>query len=244
MLLREEVFQDRRDAGRVLARAIQTSGVWCDGEDGIVLGLPRGGVPVAYEVALALDLPLDIFVVRKLGVPGFGELAMGAVASDGTVALNAAIIHEFRIPQEAIDAAAEQEKRELERRECAYRDGRLPERIQGRVAILVDDGLATGASMMAAVRAVRPRARKVMVAVPVAANSTCNELRNEVDQIICARVPWEFHSVGSFYRNFEQTSDAEVCALLEKAMIAPRVDGKPAAAFYRSQITSLRRLVP
>jgi predicted phosphoribosyltransferase len=244
MLLREEVFQDRRDAGRVLAHAIQTSGVWRDGEDGIVLGLPRGGVPVAYEVALALDLPLDIFVVRKLGVPGFGELAMGAVASDGTVALNAAIIHELLIPQEAIDAAAEQEKRELERRERAYRDGRLPEPIEGRLAILVDDGLATGASMMAAVRAVRPRARKVMVAVPVAANSACNQLRSEVDQIICARVPRPFHSVGSFYRNFEQTSDTEVCSLLEKAMIAPRVDGNPAPALYRSEITSLRRLVP
>jgi predicted phosphoribosyltransferase len=243
MLLREEVFQDRRDAGRVLAHAIQTSAVWRDGEDGIVLGLPRGGVPVAYEVALALHLPLDIFVVRKLGVPGFGELAMGAVASDGTIALNAAIIHEFLIPQEVIDAAAEEEKRELERRERAYRNGRPPEPIEGRLAILVDDGLATGASMMAAVRAVRPRARKVMVAVPVAAKSACNELRNEVDQVICAGVPRVFHSVGGFYRDFEQTSDAEVRALLEEAMTAPRAAGKAAAAFYRSPVTSLRRLV-
>jgi putative phosphoribosyl transferase len=243
MLLREGVFQDRRDAGRVLAQAIQTSAAWRGGEDGIVLALPRGGVPVAYEVALALDLPLDIFVVRKLSVPGFRELAMGAVASDGTIALNQAIIHEFLIPQEVIDAAAEQEKRELERRERAYRNGRLPEPIEDRLAILVDDGLATGASMMAAVRAVMPRARKVMVAVPVAANSACNELRNEVDQVICARVPRVFHSVGSFYRDFEQTSDAEVRALLEEAVTAPRVEGKAAAAFYPAQITSVRRLV-
>jgi putative phosphoribosyl transferase len=217
MFLRTELFQDRRDAGQVLGHAILASGVWRSGQDGIVLGLPRGGVPVAYEVALALHLPLDIVVVRKLGVPGLAELAMGAVAADGVVALNAAIIHEFRIPEEVIDAAAEQERQEIERREHAYRNGRLPEQIEGRLVILVDDGLATGASMLAAVRAVRPRAREVMVAVPVAAHSTCNDFRHEVDHVICARVPWPFNSVGSFYRNFEQTTDAEVCSLLLKA---------------------------
>jgi putative phosphoribosyl transferase len=217
MFLRTEVFQDRRDAGRALGRAILASGVWRSGQDGIVLGLPRGGVPVAYEVALALHLPLDIVVVRKLGVPGLPELAMGAVAAGGIVALNAAIIHEFRIPGEVVDAAAEQERHEVERRELAYRNGRSPERTEGRLAILVDDGLATGASMLAAVRAVRPRAREVMVAVPVAAPSTCNDFRHEVDHVICAKVPWPFHSVGSFYRNFEQTTDAEVCSLLSKA---------------------------
>jgi putative phosphoribosyl transferase len=200
-----------------LGNAILASGIWRSGQDGIVLGLPRGGVPVAYEVALALHLPLDIVVVRKLGVPGLAELAMGAVAADGIVALNAAIIHEFRIPEEVIDAAAEQERQEVERRERAYRNGRSPEQTEGRLAILVDDGLATGASMLAAVRAVRPRAREVMVAVPVAAQSICNDFRHEVDHVICARVPWPFYSVGSFYRNFEQTTDAEVCSLLSKA---------------------------
>jgi putative phosphoribosyl transferase len=217
MLLGLAAFQDRRDAGRELARTILASAAGRDCQDGIVLGLPRGGVPVAYEVALALGLPLDIFVVRKLGVPGFGELAMGAVASDGTVATNEAIIHEFRISQEVIDATAERERRELERRERTYRNGRPPAQIKGRLVILVDDGLATGASMRAAVRAVRPRARKVVVAVPVAASSTCQELRREADEVICASVSRHFYSVGSFYRNFEQTTDAEVCALLEKA---------------------------
>ena len=217
MFLRAEVFQDRRDAGRVLGRAILASGIWRGGQDGIVLGLPRGGVPVAYEVALALHLPLDIVVVRKLGVPGFAELAMGAVAADGIVALNAAIIHEFRIPEEVVDAAATEERQEVERRERAYRNGRLPEPTEGRLAILVDDGLATGASMLAAVRAMRPRAREVMVAVPVAAQSTCDDLRHEVEHVICARAAWPFYSVGSFYRNFEQTTDDEVCSLLSKA---------------------------
>jgi predicted phosphoribosyltransferase len=217
MFLRAELFQDRREAGRVLGHTILASGVWRGGQDGIVLGLPRGGVPVAYEVALALHLPLDIVVVRKLGVPGSAELAMGAVAADGIVALNAAIIHEFRIPQELVDAAAKQESQEVERRERAYRNGRLPEPTEGRLAILVDDGLATGASMLAAVRAMRPRVREVMVAVPVAAQSTCYDLRHEADHVICARTPWPFYSVGSFYRNFEQTTDAEVSSLLSKA---------------------------
>ena len=199
-----------------MGQAILASGAWRDGQDGVVLGLPRGGVPVAYEVAEALHLPLDIVVVRKLGVPGFSELAMGAVAADGIVALNADIIHEFRIPEEVVDAVAKEEGQEVERRERAYRNGRLPEPTEGRLAILVDDGLATGASMLAAVRTMRPRAREVMVAVPVAAQSTCNDLRHEVDHFVCARVPWPFYSVGSFYRNFEQTTDEEVCSLLSK----------------------------
>src|ERR1700722_4918787 len=161
MFLRVEVFQDRRDAGQVLGHAILASGVWSSGQDGIVLGLPRGGVPVAYEVALTLHLPLDVVVVRKLGVPGLAELAMGAVSADGALALNASIIHEFGIPDAVIDAAAEQERQEVDRRERAYRNGRSPERLAGRLAILVDDGLATGASMLAAVRSVRPHAHKV-----------------------------------------------------------------------------------
>jgi putative phosphoribosyl transferase len=235
MFLREQLFQDRRDAGRALGHAILASGLWSSGQDGIVLGLPRGGIPVAYEVALALHLPLDIVVVRKLGVPGIAELAMGAIAADGALALNAAIIHEFRIPQDVIDAAVEQERQEVERRERAYRNGRSPEPTQGRLAILVDDGLATGASMLAAVRAVRPHARKVIVAIPVAAQSTCNDFRHEADHVICARIPWPFYSVGSFYRNFEQTTDAEVCSLLQ----ASDDRAKPAV-----ETISMRRLVP
>jgi putative phosphoribosyl transferase len=221
MLCRAELFQDRRDAGRILARAIrdssQESDLARDWQDGIVLGLPRGGVPVAYQVARALDLPLDILVVRKLGVAGMEELAMGAVASDGTVVINAAVLNEFRIPLEEVDAAAQRERAEIERREIAYRNGRPPARIEGRMVILVDDGLATGASMMAAVRSVRPFAREVMVAVPVAAESTYHELHGEVDQLVCARIATPFHSVGSFYRNFEQTTEEEVCTLLSQA---------------------------
>ena len=221
MVCQAELFQDRRDAGRILARAIldagQESDVARDWHDGLVLGLPRGGVPVAYEVARALDLPLDILVVRKLGVPGFEELAMGAVASDGTVAINAAVLNEFDIPLEEVEAAAQRERAEIEPRERAYRDGRVPARIEDRMVILVDDGLATGASMLAAVRSVRRRAREVMIAVPVAAETTYHELLNEVDQMVCPRIATPFHSVGAFYRNFEQTTEEEVCALLSQA---------------------------
>ena len=221
MPCRAEFFQDRRDAGRLLARALQEasqeSDMARDWQDGIVLGLPRGGVPVAYEVARALDLPLDILVVRKLGVAGVEELAMGAVASDGTVTINAAVLAQFNIPLEEVDAAAQREKEEIERRERAYRNGRLPVRLEDRMVLLVDDGLATGASMLAAVRSVRPRAREVIVAVPVAAESTYDELHGEVDELVCPLIATSFHSVGSFYRNFEQTTEEEVCTLLSQA---------------------------
>ena len=221
MVCRAELFQDRRDAGRVLARAIQDasqeSDIARDWQDGIVLGLPRGGVPVGYEVARALELPLDILVVRKLGVAGMEELAMGAVASDGTVTINLAVLREFDIPLEEVDAAAQREQAEMECRERAYRNGRPPPRIEGRMVILVDDGLATGASMLAAVRSVRSWAREVMVAVPLAAESSYHELLGEVDQIVCARIATPFHSVGSFYRNFDQTTEEEVCTLLSQA---------------------------
>jgi putative phosphoribosyl transferase len=221
MACRVDFYQDRRDAGRRLARAIQEAGqesdLARDWQDAIVLGLPRGGVPVAYEVARALDLPLDILVVRKLGVAGLEELAMGAVASDGTVVINAEVLAEFNIPLEEIDVAVQREKGEIERRERVYRNGRLPARIEGRMVVLVDDGLATGASMLAAVRSVRPRAREVIVAVPVAAESTYNELHGEVDEMVCPHIATAFHSVGSFYRNFEQTTEEEVCTLLSQA---------------------------
>jgi putative phosphoribosyl transferase len=217
MLALDKEFADRRDAGRVLARSFLSSEAARDAQDGIVLGLPRGGVPVAYEVARALDLPLDVFIVRKLGVPGFAELAMGAITTDGTVAMNHAVIQEFGITQDAIDAVVEREKLEIERRELAYRNGRPAARIEGRTAILVDDGVATGASMLAAARALRRSARKVIVAIPVAARGTCEKLRKEADEVICACVPWQFYSVGSFYQNFEQTTDEEVRTLLSQA---------------------------
>jgi putative phosphoribosyl transferase len=208
------IFQDRREAGRVLARAIKAEREW---SDAIVLGLPRGGVPVAFEVSLELSLPLDILVVRKLGVPGQEELAMGAIASGGTVVINQIVVHELGISLETIEQAAEREKLEIARRERAYRDGRPPARIEGRTAILIDDGLATGSSMLAAARSLRPHARQIIVAVPVGAQSTCEQLRSEVDQIICAITPEQFVAVGSFYRDFEQTTDEEVRALLSQA---------------------------
>ena len=185
--------------------------------DAIVLGLPRGGVPVAFEIAHGLHLPLDVFVVRKLGVPGQEELAMGAIASGGMVVLQADVIAAFSIRQETIDDVVARERLEIERREAAYRDGRPPARLDGRAIILVDDGLATGATMTAAVRALRPVARRILVAVPVAAPSTRDELRREADEVICLETPDPFHAVGEFYRNFEQTTDAEVRALLAQA---------------------------
>lgn len=221
MACRVEFYQDRRDAGRTLARAIQEAGqesdLARDWQNAIVLGLPRGGVPVAYEVARALNLPLDILVVRKLGVAGLEELAMGAVASDGTVVINAAVLAEFNIPLPEIDVAVQREKGEIERRERIYRNGRLPPGIEGRIVVLVDDGLATGASMLAAVRSIRSRAREVIVAVPVAAESTYNELHGEVDGLVCPNIATSFRSVGSFYRNFDQTTEEEVCTLLSQA---------------------------
>ena len=213
-LRRINMFHDRRHAGRVLAQKVSELGGL---EDPIVLGLPRGGVPVAYEVARKLSLPLDIFVVRKLGVPGQEELAMGAIASGGTIVTNQTIIQKLNIPPETIEGVATREQLEIERREHTYRDGQAPLPVEGRTVILVDDGLATGASMLAAVRALRPMARRVIVAVPVAAESTCNDLRAEVDQIICAATSHSFVAVGEFYQDFRQTTDEEVRSLLLEA---------------------------
>jgi predicted phosphoribosyltransferase len=208
------MFQDRRDAGRKLAQIVAKMQ---DLNDAIVLGLPRGGVPVAYEVACKLSLPLDVFLVRKLGVPGQEELAMGAIASGGTVVMNPSIVHRLGISPEIIQAAIKREQTEIERRESAYREGNPPMRVAGRTAILVDDGLATGASMLAAVRALRPRAKGVIVAVPVAAGETCDDLRSEVDQVICAATPEPFFALSRFYRNFAPTSDEEVRSLILQA---------------------------
>jgi putative phosphoribosyl transferase len=208
------IFQDRRDAGRVLAQLLEP---FHDRSETIVLGLPRGGVPVAYEVARGLNLPLDIFIVRKLGVPGQEELAMGAIASGGTIVINQDVVKGLAIANAAIEEAANRERQEIERREVEYRGGRPPLPTEGRTVILVDDGLATGASMRAAARALRPRARSTIVAVPVAAKSTCDELRSEVDQVICATTPDPFGAVSMFYRNFAQTTDEEVRTLLSQA---------------------------
>jgi predicted phosphoribosyltransferase len=208
------IFQDRRDAGRALARIVAKLH---DLGDAVVLGLPRGGVPVAYEVACGLNLPLDIFIVRKLGVPGQEELAMGAIASGGTLVTNQSIVQELGVSPEVIEVIAKRERLEIERRERAYRDGRPPIPVEGRTVIVIDDGLATGASMLAAARALRPRARRVIAAVPVASETTCNELSGEVDQIICVATPQPFFAIGMFYHDFAQTTDEEVRTLLAQA---------------------------
>jgi len=212
------IFHDRRQAGQALAQIIRDE--WSDAisrDEPIVLGLPRGGVPVAFEIARALRLPLDVFVVRKLGAPGQEELAMGAVASGGGIVLQGDVVRSLQISAETIDAAVARERIEIERREAAYRDSRPPLRLQNRAVILVDDGLATGATMKAAARALRPLARRILVAVPVAASGTCEELRREVDRLVCVESPEPFHAVGEFYRNFDQVTDEEVRVLLAQA---------------------------
>ena len=209
------VFKDRFEAGRLLASKLQE---FANRDDVVVLALPRGGVPVGYEVAKALHVPLDVFVVRKLGVPGQEELAMGALASGGIVVLNRNIIEALSIPQGMINAAVAREQRELERREREYRDGRPPIDVQGRTVILVDDGLATGSSMRVAATALRKKLpARTVVAVPVAAPSTCAEFETEVDKVICAATPEPFWAVGVWYRDFSQTTDEEVRELLRRA---------------------------
>ncbi|SMD25237.1 erythromycin esterase family protein [Lentzea albidocapillata] len=205
-------FRDRSDAGRVLAGLL---GHYHARDDVIVLGLPRGGVPVAYEVAAALDAPLDVFVVRKLGLPEHPELAMGAIASGGVTVLNDDVVRGHDVPAEVISEVAEAEGRELARRERVYRDDRPMSDLAGQVVILVDDGLATGASMRAAVQAVRTlRPARLVVAVPAASASTCEEFRREVDEVVCATTPSPFFAVGQAYWSFTQTSDEQVRQLL------------------------------
>lgn len=209
------LFRDRRDAGRRLARSLRAYG---GREDVIVLALPRGGVPVGYEVARAIDAPLDVFLVRKLGTPGQLELAMGAIASGGVVFVNADVMQTLGLPASAIDAAVRREQVELERRETAYRGDRPRPSLEGRAVILIDDGLATGSSMRAAARAVAAqKPARVVVAVPVAAPSTCADLGREVDEIVCAYTPVDFAAVGHWYDDFTQTEDAEVQQLLQQA---------------------------
>jgi erythromycin esterase-like protein/predicted phosphoribosyltransferase len=213
-LLRPGLFRDRREAGRLLAAKLAKYG---GRPDVIVLALPRGGVPVAYEVASALGAPLDVFVVRKLGVPGYEELAMGAVATGGVRVLNDQLVNRLGIPDSIIDAVASREEQELARRERLYRDGRPPPNVRGRTVILVDDGLATGATMHAAIQALRQQQpARIVVAVPTASPETCEEMRTEVDEVICAITPEPFHAVGLWYQDFSQTTDEEVRELLAR----------------------------
>ena len=209
------MFEDRSDAGESLARRL---GEFAQREDVIVLALPRGGVPVGYVVARALNVPLDVFVVRKLGTPGQPELAMGAIASGGVRVLNRDVVDTFGIPESLIQQVAEAEQEELERREKQYRGERPPLDVRGRTVILVDDGLATGSSMRAAAAALEERgAARIVVAVPVAAGVTCDLLRAEGLEVVCAATPEPFFAVGQWYRDFAQTSDREVSEWLEKA---------------------------
>jgi erythromycin esterase-like protein/predicted phosphoribosyltransferase len=217
--MQDHLFRDRHDAGRALARLLEQ---YRDRDDVVVLALPRGGVPVAYEVAGALGAPLDVFLVRKLGVPGHEELAMGAIASGWTVVINDDIVRGLDLAPEVIERVAQAEGRELLRREQAYREGRAMPDLAGRTVILVDDGLATGASMRAAIMALRAlRPGRIVVAVPAAPESTCRELASEADEVVCATTPMPFFAVGASYWDFAQTTDEEVRQLLRAASPSP-----------------------
>ncbi|HEV7443351.1 MAG TPA: phosphoribosyltransferase, partial [Steroidobacteraceae bacterium] len=221
-----ERFRNRNEAGRLLAEKLTA---YSNRPDVLVLALPRGGLPVAYEVARALAAPLDVFLVRKLGVPGYEELAMGAVATGGVRVLNDQIVQQLNIPSYVIDAVTAQEQQELARRERLYRGGRPPPDVRGRTVILVDDGLATGATMRAAVRALRQlQPARIVVAIPTAAPETCEELRAEVDDVICAITPEPFLAVGHWYEDFSQTTDDEVRDLLARQQRQHSVDAQPA----------------
>lgn len=225
---RTALFADRADGGLRLAQKLSA---YAGRTDTIVLGLPRGGVPVAAEVAKELRAPLDLFLVRKLGVPGHEELAMGAIASGGVQVLNREVVEQLRIPLELIDSVAQREQQELARREKLYRNGQPAPELEGRTAILVDDGLATGASMSAAVAALRAhQPARIVVAVPTAAPETCKMFEEEVDEVVCAETPQPFVGVGFWYKNFAQTTDEEVRRLLEEARQIPHAPHEAATS--------------
>jgi putative phosphoribosyl transferase len=208
-------FRDRREAGRVLGESLRK---YSGRDDVIVLGLPRGGLPVAYEVARTLEAPLDVFIVRKLGVPGHEELAMGAIACGGARVLNESVLAQLGDSDEALALVTETETRELRRREIEYRGDRPKPDLRGKTVILVDDGLATGSTMRAAVLGLREHGMAAcVVAVPVAAPNTCAEFHDEVNEIVCAITPANFRAVGQFYEDFSQTTDNEVHELLARA---------------------------
>ena len=213
-------FRDRHEAGRRLADKLVA---YAKRPDVLVLALPRGGVPVAYEVAQSLQAPLDVFLVRKLGVPGYEELAMGAVATGGVRVLNDEIVNGLRIPDDVVDAVTAWQRQELARREQLYRGDRPAPDVRGRTVILVDDGLATGATMHAAIAALRrQQPARIVVAVPTAPPEMCEALRAEVDDVICAITPQPFRSVGLWYEDFSPTTDEEVRELLARAARAER----------------------
>jgi predicted phosphoribosyltransferase len=212
-------FRDRVQAGRELAGRLAH---YAGRDDVVVLALPRGGVPVGYEVAVALGAPLDVFLVRKLGVPGHEELAMGAIASNGVRVINDRVVGSFGIPEEVIDEVEAVERQELQRRELEYRDNRPPPDLRDKTVILVDDGLATGSTMRAAVAAVlHLRPAHIVVAVPVGASDACESFGSEVDEVICIIEPEPFYGVGMWYEDFSQTTDEQVRALLNQSE-APR----------------------
>jgi putative phosphoribosyl transferase len=208
-------FNDRHDAGRRLAERLMP---YADRSDVVVLGLPRGGIPVAYEVAKRLQAPLDVFVVRKLGVPGRQELAMGALASGHTVVVDQEMVDHFNISKDLLEAIIRTEEQEFVRREHLYRDHRKPMEVKGQTVILVDDGLATGSSMRAAVQALGAKhPARIVVAAPVASREACAEFKQKADEMICAMTPEPFYAVGQWYKDFSQTSDEEVRRLLAEA---------------------------
>ena len=208
-------FRNRTEAGQLLAQKLQA---YTDCSDAIVLALPRGGVPVGYEIAKALNLPFDVCVVRKLGIPHHPELAMGAIASNGVRVLNYDILNEWGIPDKVIDKVSAKELRELRRREYSYRDNHSPVNVKNRTVILVDDGIATGSTIRAVIALMRQQQpKRTIVAVPVAPKSVCEELQTEVDKLVCLKMPEPFYAVGLWYDNFPQTSDEQVHLLLGKS---------------------------
>jgi putative phosphoribosyl transferase len=214
-------YRDRTDAGRQLAAKLM---MYASRPAVLVLALPRGGVPVGFAVAEVLHIPLDVFLVRKLGILGHEELAMGAIATGGVRVLNEGVVHFLQIPHTVIDAVAAQEQHELERRTRHYRSARLPLDVHGYTVILVDDGLVTGATMRAAVVALRQQQpARIVVAVPIASSTVCHELETVADEVVCTAIPEPFYAIGLWYDDFEQISDAEVCELLAQAEHRPVV---------------------
>ena len=208
-------FKNRVHAGQYLAERLTQ---YAAASAAVVLGLPRGGVVVAHEIAVKLGLPLDIFLVRKLGVPGYEELAMGAIASGGVRVMNEDVMRQIRIPDSAVEAVTRREELELKRREVAYRGNRPPLNVEGLTVILVDDGLATGSTMRAAVTALRRQnPKRIIVAVPTASPDVCDEFKAEVDEILCGMTPTPYYAVGAWYEDFSQTTDEEVRQLLQEA---------------------------